>query len=396
MSRLPRSKSIEPSIQTATTLLIADNDNRARNTLQRRLKAGGYTVLTTDTSQQAIRLVDAKHPHLLLLGDHLNDAEGLWLCEQIKSDASLGFLPVIHMTGQVNGPWEDDTDLSPDATLRKPINDAELQVWLRRLLRIKRQVEHPRRRRAMHAQEVNLLKTDIIGNVAHELGTPLVQIKAALSLLNEDITQHGSTEQNKLSMMATQAVARLEGAVENIRQLAQSHHIHLTPVIVEEAVDLAIRHLERSWTSRGAHARIEKQLEPDLPLIWGDKRALGRLLQLLVDNALKFSPEDTPVYVEAVRLPDNQIWIGVQDFGIGIPDEEREFVFEAFYQVDGSSTRRYGGTGTGLALAMLLANGMNATIELDSKPGEGSTFSFVLPEADLDDYQGSPPDGNPI
>ena len=82
----------------------------------------------------------------------------------------------------------------------------------------------------------------------------------------------------------------------------------------------------------------------------------------------------------------------MQDFGIGIPDEEREFIFEAFYQVDGSSTRRYGGTGTGLALAMLLANGMNTTIDLDSKPGEGSTFSFILPEADLDDYEDSPPD----
>jgi signal transduction histidine kinase len=68
-----------------------------------------------------------------------------------------------------------------------------------------------------------------------------------------------------------------------------------------------------------------------------------------MDNALKFSPEDTPIYVEAVRLPDNQIWIGVQDFG-SIPDEEREFVFETFYQVDGSR-RGAGGTGTGLALA---------------------------------------------
>jgi signal transduction histidine kinase len=388
VSPLRRSKSLDSSVAPAATatLLIADSDSRTITSLRRRLKAGGYTVLTTDTSQRAIHLLDAKHPQLLLLGDQLNDTEGLWLCQQVKADASLGFLPVIHMTVETNGTWEDDSDLGPDATLYKPIDTDELTSWLRRLLRIKRQVEHPRRRRAMHTQEVSLLKTDIISNVAHEFGTPLVQIKAALSLLNEDITQHGSAEQKKLSLMATQAVARLEGAIENIRQLAQSHHIRLSPVTVEEAVDLAIRHLERSWTSRGAHARIEKQLESDLPPIWGDKRALGRLLQLLVDNALKFSPDDTPVCVEACRLPDNQIWIGVQDFGIGIPDEEREFIFEAFYQVDGSTTRRYGGTGTGLALAMLLANGMNTTIDLDSKPGEGSTFSFILPEANMDDY----------
>jgi signal transduction histidine kinase len=394
VSPLRRSKSLGPSVPPAeaATLLIADKDNRTITSLRRRLKAGGYTVLTTDTSQRAIQLLDAKHPHLLLLGDQLKDSEGLWLCQQIKSDASLGFLPVIHMTVETNGVWEDDADLGPDATLHKPVDTDELQAWLRRLLRIKRQVEHPRRRRAMHTQEVGLLKTDIISNVAHEFGTPLVQIKAALSLLNEDITQHGSAEQNKLSLMATQAVARLESAIENIRQLAQSHHIHLTPVSVEEAVDLAIRHLERSWTSRGAHARVEKHLGPDLPLVWGDKRAIGRLLQLLMDNALKFSPDDTPVYVEACRLPDNQIWIGVQDFGIGIPDGEREFIFEAFYQVDGSTTRRYGGTGTGLALAMLLANGMNTTIDVDSKTGKGSTFSFILPEADLDHYPDAPSD----
>jgi two-component system sensor histidine kinase/response regulator len=377
---------------TTATLLIADSDNRTVSSLQRRLKAGGYTVLAASSSQQALRLVDARHPQLLLLGDRLKDAEGLWFCQQIKSDASLGFLPVIFMTVRANHTGEDESDLSPDATLFKPINGDELQGWLRRLLRIKRQVEHPRRTRAMQTTEVNLLKTDIISNVAHELGTPLVQVKAALSLLSEDVSQHGTTDQHKLSLMATQAVARLEGAIENIRQLAQSHHIRLTPVIVEEGVDLAIRHLERSWMSRGAHTRIEKQFEDNLPLVWGDKRALGRPLQLLRDNALKFSPEDSPVYVLAYRLPDDQVWIGVQDFGIGIPTEERALIFEAFYQVDGSSTKRYGGTGTGLALAMLLANGMNTTIELDSTVGEGSTFSFTLPEVDLDEYGNSPSD----
>jgi signal transduction histidine kinase len=376
---------------TAATLLIADSDNRTVTSLQRQLRAGGYTVLATNSSRQAFRLVDAQRPHLVLLGDRLKDAEGLWFCEQIKSDASLGFMPVILMTIRTNGTGDNDTDLSPDATLLKPVDRSELQDWLQRLLRIKRQVEHPRRTRAIQTQELNLLKSDIISNVAHELGTPLVQVKAALSLLNEDVVQHGTSEQHKLSLMATQAVARLEGAVESIRQLAQSHHIHLTPVIVGEAVDLAIRHLERSWKSRGAHTRIKKQFEDDLPLVWGDKRALGRLLQLLVDNALKFSPEDSPVYVLACCVPGDQVWIGVQDFGIGIPRKERALIFEAFYQVDGSSTKQYGGTGTGLALAMLLANGMNTTIDLDSKVGKGSTFSFVLPEADLEAYRNTPP-----
>jgi signal transduction histidine kinase len=103
-----------------------------------------------------------------------------------------------------------------------------------------------------------------------------------------------------------------------------------------------------------------------------------------MDNALKFSPPDSPVRVLAWPESATLVWIGVQDFGIGIPKTEHDQIFEAFYLVDGSSTRRYGGTGTGLALALLLANGMNTTIELDSEPGEGSTFSFTLRAVDLE------------
>jgi signal transduction histidine kinase len=370
--------------ETVATLLIADSDQRAVTSLQRQLQASGYTVLSAHSSQQAIQLVGAQHPHLLMVGERLSDTDGLWLCQRVKSDMALGFMPVIMLTPHNNGSLEIDNDLGPDATLYKPVNPDELQGWLRRLLRIQRQVEQTRRHRAMETQEVNLLKSDIISNVAHELGTPLVQVKAALSLLSEDMAQHGTIEQNKLSQMATQAVARLESAVESIRQLAQSHHIRLGPVRVEEAVDLAERYIERSWTTRRGRERIQRHIEPDLPLVLGDARAMGRLLQLLLDNALKFSPEGSPVYILGYPLPNNEVWIGVQDFGIGIPTEEHAFIFEAFYQIDGSSTRRYGGTGTGLALAMLLANGMNTTIDLESTPDEGSTFSFTLPIASLD------------
>jgi signal transduction histidine kinase len=233
-------------------------------------------------------------------------------------------------------------------------------------------------------QEIDLLKSEIITTVSHELSTPLVQVKAAVSLLVEDFAQHGSAEQGRIGAMATQAVARLESVIDNIKQLAQTHHIRLNPVTIGDAVDLAVRQLDRSWASRGARERIEKRLDADLPLVWADKRALARLLQLLMDNALKFSPPDSPVRVLAWPESATLVWIGVQDFGIGIPKTEHDQIFEAFYLVDGSSTRRYGGTGTGLALALLLANGMNTTIELDSEPGEGSTFSFTLRAVDLE------------
>jgi signal transduction histidine kinase len=137
-------------------------------------------------------------------------------------------------------------------------------------------------------------------------------------------------------------------------------------------------------TSRRIRERIEKRIPANIPPVLGDKRALAHVLQLLLDNALKFSPADSQVYIVARQINNREVWIGVQDFGIGIAPEEHARIFDAFYQVNGGPARPYGGTGTGLTLAMLLARGMNSTIDPDSTPGRGSTFSLVLPIARLD------------
>jgi signal transduction histidine kinase len=329
------------------------------------------------------------HPYLLILDADLPGKDGYEVCQTLKADKSLGFVPVLLMVDESKYVYDEDIDCGPDATIYKPIDGDELLAWLRFLLRMKRQLDNLIRENqalATASQAIELLKSDIINNVSHELSTPLVQVKAAVALLAEDATQNSSREQTSMANMAQQAVARLEGAVDNIRQLAQTHNIKLGPVIVTEAADLAIRHLERSWASRSARVRVEKQIESDLPLVLGDKRAMARLLQLLLDNALKFSADETPVYVLAWQIDAKHVRIAVQDQGIGIAETEHQRIFQAFYQIDGSSTRRYGGTGNGLALALLLANGMQTEIRLQSEPGKGSIFSFELPVANLDDF----------
>jgi signal transduction histidine kinase len=369
------------------TLLVADGDNRTVRALQRRLQAGGYGVIVANRAEQVFRTLHEKHPSAVILGENLRDTDGKTVCRQIKLDSTAIYVPVILIADHdQDGDWnEDPSPSAPDATLCKPVDGGELLEWLRLLLGFKRQFDYRMKKLVTQVQTAELVKSDIINNVSHEIATPLLQVKSAVSLLAEDIARQGTREQARVASMATQAVGRLEDVVNNIRQLARADKIELGPVVLNEAVDLAIRHLERSWTWRGARDRILKQVEDDLPLVVGDKRALGHLLQLLLDNALKFSPADSPVYIIASRLSEDSVWVGVQDFGIGIAEEEHARVFEEFYQVDGSSTRRQGGTGSGLALAMLLAQGMGSAIHLDSVPSEGSTFSFVLPVTSLDD-----------
>lgn len=371
------------------TVLIADTDSQTASALQRPLEGGGYVVVVTRTGRQTLQAIYDQRPDLVLLGSHLHEANGQWVCQQIKADTTLGFLPIILLSDHTPDPEQRNggSDLLPDAVLTKPINPAELAVWVQIMLRLKAQFDRRLARLARETKRLEILRSDIISNISHELGTPLLQVKSAIALLTEDITQHGSAEQTKLADMATQAVARLEGEVNNIRQLARTHDIRLAPTALLDAAHLAIRHVQRSWTSQRGVNRITTHIPDGMPLVLSDKRALGRLLQVLIDNALKFSPVEEPVYVIGEVLDDDRVWVGVQDFGIGIPADQHTRIFEAFYKVDGSTTARHGGSGTGLALALLLATSMNTSIQVDSAPGEGSTFSFVLPVADLDgDY----------
>ena len=128
----------------------------------------------------------------------------------------------------------------------------------------------------------------------------------------------------------------------------------------------------------GSHAA------PDLPLARFDRQRLLQLLDALVDNAVKFTPEGTRIEIRV--SPDeshdgSRIRIDVTDDGPGIPPEHMKDLFDSFSQVDGSATRRVGGMGLGLAFANRLAERMNGVLAARSEPGTGSTFSLFLPVA---------------
>jgi signal transduction histidine kinase len=217
-----------------------------------------------------------------------------------------------------------------------------------------------------------LLKNAIVRNVSHELRTPLLQVKSAVALLAEDV------QNNSLADYATNATARLEAIVTNITQLAGSQDIDPNPVIVRECVGYACRNLRRAWEHKGAAERIVTKIADDLPPAFADRQSLSTVMQLLIDNALKFS--DDPVEVEAQQV-GSRIRITVRDYGIGIAPDKLEAIFDSFYQVDNSSTRRYGGTGVGLAIVRLILDRHGVKIRVNSRPGHGSAFSFELPVA---------------
>jgi signal transduction histidine kinase len=225
-------------------------------------------------------------------------------------------------------------------------------------------------------RELSLLKNAIVRNVSHELKTPLLQVKSAVALLAEDVGQ------TNLIGYATDATSRLEAVVKNITQLASSLETRREQVVLREIIDYVILDLRRIWQRKADISRIRVNIEKNLPLVLADKNGIGTVLQMLLDNALKFS-QDT-VEVSAARMGD-KVRVSVRDYGIGIAKDKIEKIFESFYQVDSSSTRRYGGTGVGLAIVRLILDHHQIPILVESQEGRGSIFSFELPIAELDD-----------
>jgi signal transduction histidine kinase len=239
------------------------------------------------------------------------------------------------------------------------------------------------RRALERLTEINQIKANLISNVSHELRTPLAHIKGYIELLNDrQLGALNAEQENALGVVqrATERLGRLiEDLIEYSTASRQGITLNLSPVAAGGLVDSVL-----SRSSEKAHkagVALEREVSTKVPQALADADRLAWVLYQLVDNGIKFTPSGGQVRVD-VQADDRGVRFAVQDTGIGIPEERQREIFEPFHQLDGSPTRRYGGTGLGLALAKLILNahGSELLVASDSERG-GTTFSFVLSEA---------------
>jgi signal transduction histidine kinase len=276
------------------------------------------------------------------------------------------------------------TDFTDSAQIVLPDEPFMIEPFMRsmlpvlienRRLRLQDQIlQAELKRQRQRVEEIELLKNAIVRNVSHELRTPLLQVKSAVSMLAEEI------KESTLISYAENATARLETHVKNITMLGQSLDLNPVPIVLRDTIEYARRNLSRIWERRTEIDRIKVKLENNLPPIMADKYGINTVLQLLMDNALKFSEKTVEV---AAFKRDNKVRIEIRDHGIGIQPDKLEAIFDVFYQVDASSTRRYGGTGVGLTIVKLILSHHHEAIHVISTPSVGSTFWFEIDAVDL-------------
>ena len=252
-------------------------------------------------------------------------------------------------------------------------------------------------------RELDRLKSNFLATISHELRTPLTSILGYSEMLTSGLA--GELEPEQLEFVGTihskgELLLRLISSLLDLGKLEQGH----LALQLESLDPMALlKDLRETVVPQAARKEIRISITQPvgaLPPFRADPLRLRQVLGNLLDNALKFTPQGGSIALGVrattlddgapddahglvlLALPRGALEFSVADTGIGIPMREHEKIFDAFYQVDGSSTREHGGTGLGLSIVKRLVDAHGGQIRMESKPGEGTTFYVTIPEAE--------------
>jgi len=232
-------------------------------------------------------------------------------------------------------------------------------------------------------KEVDRLKTEFISITSHELRTPLATIKNTITLLLNKATGPINDNQRKFIDMAKRNIDRLAALINNLLDLSKIESGKMELTRSEVDINAIAEEVAAAFASLAGDKKVELKVELDKNLnrISADKDKIFQVVNNLVSNALKFTqPEGAITVRTSVYGSDkNYVQISVKDTGIGIDKNDFDKLFQRFQQLDSVLTRKTTGTGLGLAISKQIIELHGGKIWVDSEPGKGSAFSFILP-----------------
>lgn len=235
--------------------------------------------------------------------------------------------------------------------------------------------------RAKEAKEANKVMSEFIDNLNHELRTPL---NAIIGISKSMIKYEKDLREKHIEALQhiNESGIRLNTLIERLFEFRRKQEIKLVEFLLDDFINDIETFVNNSLNDKDVKVKFEK-VKPLPKVLNNDRIKIYQILTSIIENALKFT-EKGSINIKLSSL-DDRICFEIEDTGIGIEEEQLKNIFKKFIQIDGTSSRKYGGAGLGLALASKLTKQLNGEIDVKSKLNEGTIFTVKLP-VDLSDY----------
>jgi len=248
---------------------------------------------------------------------------------------------------------------------------------------------------ARRAQRLARLQIDFVAGISHELRTPLAVICSAGDNLAEGVTKHSDDSTRKYGELIRSEGRKLSGMIEQTLQFAGIQRsrspYNLRPESINRIVAIALKQAKPGIEEAGFS--VEKSLATDLPLIKVDAAALSRVVQNLIQNAIKYSGKSRCLAIRTFKISakhGTEVLVTVEDEGMGVNSEDLPHIFEPFYRGGTKESAHIHGTGLGLFIARETVVSMGGSIDAKTSPGKGSTFTIHFPALPMSDDDSLP------
>lgn len=236
---------------------------------------------------------------------------------------------------------------------------------------------------ATKQKELEQARRDVVAAVSHDLRTPLASLRVMIEAINDGVVADEATTQRYLKSAQLQA-ENLSLLVDDLFELSQLDagvmHWKVEPSSLRDLISDTLETMNVQAAEK--NIKLSGWVDPSVDPVLMNSHKLQRVLYNLVQNAIRHTPADGTVFVQArKREQDGQVQVDVIDTGEGIPESDVPRIFEQFYRGEKSRSRETGGAGLGLAIAQRIVQAHHGKIWVESKRGAGSTFSFTLPRA---------------
>lgn len=371
------------------TVLVVDDDADNRELLERRLLRSGCAVLLAEHGRQALELIRARAPDLVLLDIIMPVLDGFGVLEQLKQDPQARHIPVIVISA------DQDMDsvircisLGAEDYLPKPFNPVLLQARVGACLEKKRLRDQEQ---AVYSalEAANAAKNQFISMVAHELKSPMTSIRGYADLMLSGVAGAINTAQRECMETIHASVERMRVLVADLTDISRIEsgelRIDLQPISLAGVVEEVRQALRTDLEAKRQSLHVD--LPDPLPAVLADRGRVVQILANLLSNAHKYTPEGGRVAVSATLErragPDGRaagvVHVAVRDSGVGIRPEDQPRIFQRFFRASDRAVRDVPGTGLGLNITRHLVELQGGQIWFESAVGEGTAFHFTLP-----------------